>query len=147
MFPSLHMLCQHRHLFYWRFEGESHNASCWHSNSCIAEPEPEPKPELRGADGRPSATSLPPLEANGLQAKMSLLDNQRAKLALHWPYMLCSLHMCVSLHMLCSLHITVFSPHVVFSPHCLVLSCWFLSTCVFFSPHAVPATAFVLLAI
>ena len=36
VFSSLHMMCQQRHLFYWRFEGESHNAS-WHSSSCIAD--------------------------------------------------------------------------------------------------------------
>ena len=36
-----------------------------------------------------------------------------SSLAGHWPYMLCSLHMCVSLHMLCA------SPHALFSPHCL----------------------------
>ena len=36
-----------------------------------------------------------------------------ARLAGHWPYMLCSLHMRVSLHMLCA------SPHALFSPHCL----------------------------
>ena len=121
------MLCQHRHLFYWRLQGESHNAS-WHSSSCIAEPEPEPKPELRGADGRPSANSLPHSRQMACKPKGRCLTIS----VLNWRYTgptCCVLSTCVflstcfvlstllcSLHMLCSLHIAWFS-HVDFSLH------------------------------